>query len=105
MRGDLDFDRLGVERAILELADMVHENRMLKKENSDLRLRLAASEALIASFAGHDNGEYEFLSEIIRKNGTVDLCRSAGWETNQDRVDGWESELERYREERARARA
>ena len=82
---------------------MIRENWMLKKENSDLRIRLAASEALIESFAGHDNGEYEFLSEIIRKNGTVDLCRSAGWETSEDRVDDWESELERYREKRARA--
>lgn len=103
MRRDWDFDRLGAERVVLDLADMIRENRMLKKENSDLRLRLAASEALIASFAGHDSGEYEFLSEIIRRNGSVDLCNSAGWGTSEERIDDWESRLERYREERARA--
>lgn len=69
-------------------------------ENCDLRLRLAASEALVSSFAGHDKGEYEFLSEIIRKNDTVDLCRSAGWGTNIDRIENWEEELEKFREGR-----
>lgn len=33
MRDDPDFYRQGVERAVLELADMIRENWMLKKEN------------------------------------------------------------------------
>ena len=97
MRNPTWCEHAELENAVLELADIIRENRMLRKENSDLRLRLAANDALIASFAGHDSGEYEFLSEIIRKNNSVDLCRGAGWETSEERVDNWEKELERYR--------
>lgn len=85
---------------MLEIAELIHENRALRMENNDLRLRLAASEALVNSFAGHDKGEYEFLSEIIRANDVADLCRSAGWETNINRIENWEDELEKFREGR-----
>jgi len=95
-----DIRRIEAENMMLEVAEIIYENRALRMENCDLRLRLAASEALVSSFAGHDKGEYEFLSEIIRKNDTVDLCRSAGWGTNIDRIENWEEELEKFREGR-----
>ena len=95
-----DIRRIEAENMMLEVAEIIYENRALRMENCDLRLRLAASEALVSSFTGHDKGEYEFLSEIIRKNDTVDLCRSAGCGTNIDRIENWEGELEKFREGR-----
>lgn len=90
------------ENLILELGKLIRENKILRRENSDLRLRLAADDAFISSLSSGDAGEYEFLNEIIRKNGLVDLCRSAGWKTSEDRVENWEIELERFRAGRAK---
>ena len=67
-----DIRRIEAENMMLEVAEIIYENRALRMENCDLRLRLAASEALVSSFAGH----------------------------NIDRIENWEEELEKFREGR-----
>lgn len=92
-------DMYEIENMILGMAQLVYENRALRKENNDLRLAKAKHEAFMSSMVGANSSEakkrYEILSEIENENITANLCASAGWETNRDYIFDWEEELER----------
>lgn len=80
-----------IEEMILGIADLVHENRMLRNKLEELSLSNAKHEAL--AFGKHK--EYEILSDIEMHNISVRSCHSNGWLTNQDYIDDWEEEFNR----------
>lgn len=88
-----------IENIILGMAQLVHENRALRKENNDLRLTVARQNEFTASMVGSNSSEhkkrYDILCEIERQNSSASLCESAGWETNQRYIYNWEEEVER----------
>lgn len=92
-------DMYEIENIILGMAQLVHENRALRRENNDLRLTVAKHDAFVSSLVGGNNSEakkrYDVLSEIERENSAVSLCEAAGWETNQRYIRNWEEEAER----------
>ena len=92
-------DMYEIEDIILGMAQLVHENRALRKENNDLRLTVAKHDAFVSSLVGGNTSEakkrYDVLSEIERQNGAANLCAAAGWETNQRYIHNWEEEAER----------
>jgi len=94
-------DMREVENIILGMAQLVHENRMLRKENDELRLSVAKHNAFVDSLAGSSKAgkRYEVLSEIESRNSRVNLCNSAGWDTNEDYIYDWEAEAERRLQE------
>lgn len=87
-----------VEEMILGMARVVRECRLLRKENNDLRLKVARHEAFCDSLVTSKpcaQQRYQILMDIEEQNRTADLCDSMGWETNRDYIDDWESEAER----------
>ena len=89
--------RESAEAMILEVADIVMENRSLQKENSNLRLRIATLEALVAAMRpGGDYAKYEFLANIETQNITHDLHKAAGYVSTARRVDDWEQKLAEF---------
>lgn len=88
-----------IENIILGMAELVHENRALRRENNDLRLTVAKHDAFVSSLVGGNTSEakkrYDVLSDIERQNSTANLCESAGWETSQKYIYDWEDEAER----------
>lgn len=87
-----------IEDIILGMADLVLENRALRKENNDLRLECATHDALMKSMVGggaEAKKRYEILSDIRRGNSMVSACHASGWQTNERYTLDWEAELER----------
>lgn len=89
-------DTYEAEEMILAMAQIVRENRALRQENNELRLREAKHDAYMRSLTNKAaEKEYEILCDIERHNISCDLVRSNGWLSNQDYIDDWEAELER----------
>ncbi len=88
-----------IEEIILRMADIVMENRTLRRENNELRLTVKRHEAFTASLVGSENGiakkQYDILMDIERNNSSVSLCNSMGWGTSERYIEDWEGELER----------
>lgn len=95
------FTQYEIEEIILGMAKIVRENRALRKENNDLRLKSAREKARNDSFFSKDAAlDYEILSNIIDNNNSVESCASNGWLTNMDYIENWELELIRRKTER-----
>lgn len=89
-------DTYEAEEMILAMAQIVKENRALRRENNELRLKAAKHDAYVRSFTNKEaEKEYETLCDIERHNMSCNLVRSCGWLSNQDYIDDWEAELER----------
>jgi regulator of replication initiation timing len=92
------FDSRDIEDIILGMADMVLENRRLRKENNELRLECARYKAWADSYFNKEaQVDYDILWDIKRNNMSVNMCDSLGWKTNQDYIEDWEDELEKRR--------
>ena len=88
--------RENAEAVIFELANIITENHHLRKENSDLRLRVAKLEALEEGKRTGDYSKYEFLADIETQNMSFDLHRASGWISSVERVDDWEQKLSEF---------
>ena len=90
------------EEMMLAMAQIVHENRALRQENNELRLKVAKYDAYVRSFSNKSaEKEYEILCDIERHNLSCNLVRANGWLSNQNYIDDWEAELKRRMEEGA----
>lgn len=94
--------RENAEAVIFELANIITENHHLRKENSDLRLRVAKLEALEEGKRTGDYAKYDFLAEIEAQNMSFDLHRASGWISSAERVDDWEQKLAEFMHRRKR---
>lgn len=93
------FDTYEIEEIILGMADVVRENRILRKENNDLRLECARRKAYMDSyFSKEAEIDYNILCDIENNNSSVRMCDSLGWHTNQDYIEDWEFELKKRKE-------
>lgn len=90
-------DMYEIENIILGMAQLVHENRALRKENNDLRLTVARHDAFTSSLVGNSEAKkrYDVLCDIEDKNRRVSLCDSAGWITSEVYIYDWEAEADR----------
>lgn len=80
-----------IENIILGMAEIVKENRAMREVIDELRLEC---EKYKAYFYG-ESDKAEILSDISMNNASVKSMKSAGWLTNQEYIDDWESELHR----------
>ena len=90
--------RWEIEEMILGMAQIVQENRLLRKENNELRLEVARHNAFCDSLVTSKpdaKRKYDILSDIERQNRSVNLCDACGWITSEDYIDDWEAELKR----------
>ena len=85
------YDRYEIENIILGMAEIVKENRALREVINELQLEC---EKYKAYFFG-DSAKAEILSDIIMNNASVRSMQAAGWLTNQEYIEDWESELEK----------
>lgn len=85
------FDRYEIEEMILGMAEIVKENRALRKALNEEQME---SEKYKAYFFG-DSKKAEILSDISIHNASVASTRSMGWLTNEEYIEDWEAELER----------
>ena len=95
-------DTYEAEEMILAMAQIVKENRALRREVNELRLREAKHDAYMRSLT-HKSAEreYEILCDIERHNMSCNVVHSNGWLSNQDYIDDWEAEFERRMREGA----
>ena len=83
-----------IEDIILGMADLVKENRVLRKRVNDLELEVAINDAQHRSYSSAEaEKEYKILQDIQRNNIACSLAESNGWLTNQDYIDNWSREL------------
>ena len=95
-------DTYEAEEIILAMAQIVKENRALRREVNELRLREAKHDAYMRSLTNKTaEKEYEILCDIERNNLSCNVVRSNGWLSNQDYIDDWEAEFERRMKEGA----
>lgn len=82
------FKREVIEEIILGMADIVEENRMLRKQVEDLTLDKEIHYNFIRSMCGSEEArkEHERLSAIQSNNASVDLADSCGWSTSAERI-------------------
>lgn len=85
------FDRYEIEDIILGMAEIVKENRALRKALNEEQME---SEKYKAYFYG-DHRKGEILSDISIHNASVESMRGMGWLTNQEYIEDWEAELEK----------
>lgn len=95
-------DTYEAEEMILSMAQIVRENRALRREVSELRLKEAKHDAYMRSLTNKAaQKEYEILCDIEHHNISCDMVRSNGWISNQDYIDDWQAEFERRMKEGA----
>lgn len=85
-----------IEDMILGMADLVKENKMLRKRVDELELEVAMNDAHMRSY--HSIGaekEYKILQEIQSNNLSCAIAASSGWLTSEDYIDDWRHELHR----------
>ena len=80
-----------IEDIILGIADIVKENRALRRENNELQMECEKYKAY--SFGDWKKGD--ILSDISIHNASVKSIESMGWLTNQEYISDWETELAR----------
>ena len=83
-----------IEEVILGMADIVRENRALRKRVNDLELEVAINDAEHRRYRSAEaEKEYKILQDIQRNNLSCSIADSNGWLTNQEYIDDWSREL------------
>ena len=83
-----------IEDIILGMADVVKENRILRKRVDELELEVAMNDAHMRSYRSIEaEKEYKILQEIQSKNLSCAISASNGWLTSEDYIDDWRHEL------------
>ena len=83
-----------IEDMILGMADIVKENRALRKRVNDLGLEVVINDAQHRSYRSAEaEKEYKILQDIQRNNLSCSIAESSGWLTNQEYIDDWGREL------------
>jgi hypothetical protein len=83
-----------IEDIILGMADIVKENRVLRKRVDELELEVAINDAHIRSYRSAEaEKEYKVLQEIQSNNLSCAIAASNGWLTSEDYIDDWRHEL------------
>ena len=86
--------QIDIEDMILGMADLVKENRMLRKCVDELELQLAIESAQQKSYRSAEaKKEYDILCDIRRNNNSYNIAASNGWITSDDYIDDWKLEL------------
>ena len=85
------YDRFMTENLILDMADIVKENRAMREIINELQMEC---EKYKAYFFG-ESDKAEILSDITIHNTSVKSMQSMGWLTNKEYIEDWEGELER----------
>ena len=85
------YNRYEIGEIILGMAEIVKENRDLIRTVNELRMEC---EKYKAYFYGEHN-KAEILSDIGLNNASVKSMQSAGWLTNQEYIEDWETELDK----------
>ena len=84
-----------IEDIILGMADLVKENRTLRKRVDELELEVAMNDAHMRSYRSIEaEKEYKIFQEIQSNNRSV-IAASNGWLTSEDYIDDWRHELHR----------
>ena len=85
-----------IEDIILGMADIVKENRALRKRVDELELEIAINQAHTRSYRSAEaEKEYKILEDIQRNNFSCSIAESNGWLTSEDYIDDWRRELHR----------
>lgn len=83
-----------IEDIILGMADIVKENRALRKRVDELELEVAINDAHTRSYRSAEaEKEYKVLQEIQSNNLSCAIAASNGWLTSEDYIDDWRHEL------------
>lgn len=83
-----------IEDIILGMADLVKENRALRKRVDELELEIAINNAHTRSYRSIEaEKEYKILQEIHSNNLSCAIATSNGWLTSEDYIDDWRHEL------------
>lgn len=83
-----------IEDIILGMADLVTENRVLRKRVNELELEVATNDAHTRSYRSIEaEKEYKILQEIQSNNLSCAIASSNGWFTSNDYIDDWRHEL------------
>lgn len=83
-----------IEDIILRMADIVKENRVLRKRVDELELEVAINDAHTRSYRSAEaEKEYKVLQEIQSNNLSCAIATSNGWLTSEDYIDDWRHEL------------
>ena len=94
------FESMDIEDIILGMANVVYENRRLRREINDLKLTIAKNNAFIDSAVYHNldaYDRYEILAAIEKHNSQATTWTNCGFSaTGEDAyIFDWESEVER----------
>ena len=74
-----------IEAIILGMADIVKENRILRKRVDELELEVAMNDAHMRSYRSIEaEKEYNILQKIQSNNLSCELAASNGWLTSED---------------------
>ena len=88
------FTQHEIEEIILGMADLVKENRVLRKRVDELELEVAMNDAHMRSYRSIEaEKEYKILEEIQSNNLSCEIAASNGWLTSEDYIDDWRHEL------------
>ena len=83
-----------IEEIILGIADLVKENRLLRRRVDELELEIAINNAHTRSYRSTEaEKEYKTLQDIQRNNFSCSIAGSSGWLTSEDYIDDWLHEL------------
>ena len=83
-----------IEDIILGMADLVKENRTLRRRVDKLELEVAINDAHTRSYRSAEaEKEYKILQEIQSNNLSCAIATSNGWLTSEDYIDDWRHEL------------
>lgn len=85
------------QEMILEIAEIIRENRRLRFENNELRLHIAVVEAQVEAMdPGGDMDKFMFLSDIEVQNATYKLHKASGFVSSVEYIDDWEQKLAEF---------
>lgn len=93
------FESMDIEDIILGMANVVYENRRLRREINDLKLTNAKNNAFIDSAVYHNldaYDRYEILAAIEKHNSQATMWANCGFSSaDEDYIFDWEPEVER----------
>lgn len=84
-------ERFDVEEIVLGMAEIVEENRILRRALNDAERECEMYKA----YFYHETQKADILSDIGRHNASVMSIHSAGWLTNKEYIEDWQEELAR----------
>lgn len=83
-----------IEDIILGMADLVKENRTLRKRVDELELEIAINDAEHRRYRSAEaEKEYKILQDIERNRLSCSIAESSGWLTSENYIDDWRHEL------------